>query len=57
MDAKLIHSHPQGYESLPQVLLFSPVSQCNLNFTHCISRPTRTKLRFAWESIWNAVGK
>lgn len=55
LDAKLIHSQPQGYESLPQALLFSPVSQCNLNCTHCISRPTRTKLRFASESIWNAV--
>lgn len=55
LDAKLVHSQPQGYESLPQALLFSPVSQCNLNCTHCISRPTRQKLRLASEPVWDAV--
>lgn len=55
LDAKMVHSQPQGYESLPQALLFSPVSQCNLNCTHCISRPTRQKLRFASEPVWDAV--
>jgi radical SAM protein with 4Fe4S-binding SPASM domain len=53
--AKFIHSQPQPYDSLPQALLFSPVSQCNLNCTHCISRPTRDKLRFASERVWDAV--
>ena len=55
LDAKLIHSQPQGYEALPRALLFSPVSQCNLNCTHCISRPTRAKLRFASQRAWDAV--
>lgn len=55
LETKLIHSQPHGYESLPQALLFSPVSQCNLNCTHCISRPTRAKLRFASERVWEAV--
>jgi radical SAM protein with 4Fe4S-binding SPASM domain len=55
LGAKLIHSQPQPYEPLPQALLFSPVSQCNLNCTHCISRPTREKLRFASARIWDAV--
>jgi radical SAM protein with 4Fe4S-binding SPASM domain len=55
LEVKLVHSQPQGYESLPQALLFSPVSQCNLNCTHCISRPTRQKLRFASEPVWDAV--
>jgi len=53
--AKLIYSQPQPYDSLPQALLFSPVSQCNLNCTHCISRPTRADLRFASERVWDAV--
>jgi radical SAM protein with 4Fe4S-binding SPASM domain len=55
LNVKLIYSPPQGYETLPQGLLFSPVSQCNLNCTHCISRSTRSKLRFASESTWDAV--
>ncbi|MFN2476222.1 MAG: radical SAM/SPASM domain-containing protein [Chthoniobacterales bacterium] len=55
LDATLIHSQPQGYQPFPQALLFSPVSQCNLNCTHCISRPTRATLRFASEPTWEAV--
>jgi radical SAM protein with 4Fe4S-binding SPASM domain len=55
LGAKLIHSQPQPYDSLPQALLFSPVSQCNLNCTHCISRPTRATLRLASDRVWNAV--
>lgn len=55
LDAKLIHSQPQSYEPLPQALLWSPISQCNLNCTHCISRPTRAKLRFASQRTWDAV--
>jgi radical SAM protein with 4Fe4S-binding SPASM domain len=57
LDLKLIYSSPQAYHSLPRALLFSPVSQCNLNCTHCISRPTREKLRFASERVWDAVGQ
>jgi radical SAM protein with 4Fe4S-binding SPASM domain len=55
LEVKLIHSQPQAYVPLPQALLFSPVSQCNLNCTHCISRPTRSKLRIASEATWDAV--
>ncbi len=54
-DANLIYSSPQGYAALPQAVLFSPVSQCNLNCPHCISRPTRARARFASESVWDAV--
>ena len=57
LEAKPIHSQPQGYEPLPQALLFSPVSQCNLNCTHCISRPTRARLRFASDATWEAVAQ
>jgi radical SAM protein with 4Fe4S-binding SPASM domain len=54
-DAELIYSQPQAYDTLPQAVMFSPLSQCNLNCTHCISRPTRTKSRLASESVWDAV--
>ena len=42
------HAH-QGdvvlmYPKAQKAVLYSPVSQCNLNCTHCISRPTRAKL-------------
>jgi radical SAM protein with 4Fe4S-binding SPASM domain len=53
--AKPIYSEPAPYDVLPRALLFSPVSQCNLNCTHCISRPTREKLRFASARVWDAV--
>lgn len=53
--AKLIYSSPEPYDALPRALLFSPVSQCNLNCVHCISRPTRAKLRVASERTWEAV--
>ncbi len=55
LEAKLIHSQAEPYESIPQALLFSPISQCNLNCTHCISRPTRAKLRHASDATWAAV--
>ena len=55
LDAKLIHSEPEPYVPLPQALLFSPITQCNLNCTHCISRPTRARLNVASERVWNAV--
>ncbi|MGH8094299.1 MAG: SPASM domain-containing protein [Chthoniobacterales bacterium] len=57
LEATPIYSPPQGYASLPQALVFSPVSQCNLNCTHCISRPTRGSLRRASESTWTAVSQ
>ena len=57
LEAKPIHSQPEGYEPLPQALLFSPVSQCNLNCTHCISRSTRAQLRFASDATWEAVAQ
>jgi len=54
-EVKLVYSRPLAYDSLPQAVLFSPVSQCNLNCPHCISEPTRARLRFASESVWKAV--
>ncbi|HSH38404.1 MAG TPA: SPASM domain-containing protein [Chthoniobacterales bacterium] len=57
LEAKFIHSDPQPYNTMPLALLFSPVTQCNLNCTHCISRPTRAKLRVASEATWEAVSE
>lgn len=55
LEANLIHSAPEPYYPLPRALLFSPVSQCNLNCTHCISRPTRARLRVASETVWQTL--
>ena len=35
------HSNPVSDRSIPAALLYSPVTQCNLNCIHCISRETR----------------
>ncbi len=37
-------SSPIAAGRVPGALLYSPVTQCNLNCTHCISRETRTKV-------------
>ena len=56
-DAMPIHSQPEGFNDLPHAVVFSPVTQCNLNCTHCISRPTRTRLSKASERAWEAVAE
>jgi MoaA/NifB/PqqE/SkfB family radical SAM enzyme len=55
LDVRAIHSTPGPATELPQALVFSPVTQCNLNCTHCISRSTRTKMSEASEHVWNEV--
>jgi hypothetical protein len=49
LEAKLIHSQPQGYASLPQAVLYSPVSQCNLNLhaLHFAAHARETAVRLA----------
>jgi radical SAM protein with 4Fe4S-binding SPASM domain len=42
--AQVIYGTPLVASSVPPSLLYSPVTQCNLNCIHCISRHTRTKL-------------
>ncbi len=39
--AKLGYSPPVSSSPVPRRLLYSPVTQCNLNCIHCISRETR----------------
>ena len=49
--------------SVPQMLLYSPVTQCNLNCIHCISAHTRVSVNRLPESIktqmraWTASGE
>jgi radical SAM protein with 4Fe4S-binding SPASM domain len=40
---QLRYSPPTTPEPTPRFILYSPVSQCNLNCIHCISRDTRKK--------------
>lgn len=55
--ATLVHSPPMSHAALPQVVNFSPVTQCNLNCTHCISRSTRNKFAMASERVWAALSE
>lgn len=41
LSAKLHHASVEPPAPLPHMLLYSPVTQCNLNCVHCISRDTR----------------
>jgi len=36
------YSRPTSNTAVPEHILYSPVTQCNLNCVHCISRETRT---------------
>lgn len=44
LSAELAYSPPFASSEIPPGILLSPVTQCNLNCTHCISRSTRKKL-------------
>jgi len=37
----MLFSPELGFGSVPEMLLYSPLTQCNLNCIHCISRETR----------------
>ena len=41
LSAKLSYAPALPAAPLPHMLLYSPVTQCNLNCIHCISRDTR----------------
>lgn len=43
MTAKIGYSPPFSSFSVPPRLLYSPITQCNLNCVHCISRDTRKR--------------
>ena len=45
LQATLITSPANAIGSYPEGLLYSPLSSCNLNCVHCISRHSRTRVR------------
>ncbi|MHB8877502.1 MAG: SPASM domain-containing protein, partial [Myxococcaceae bacterium] len=50
VSAVLGYSPPGPYTPLPERLVYSPVSQCNLNCVHCISAATRSAVKRLPES-------
>jgi len=49
--AAVTHGGPIAESSGPRMILYSPVSQCNLNCIHCISRESRATANRLPESI------
>lgn len=47
-----VFSAPTSKFAAPPLLGFSPVTQCNLNCIHCISRSSRTKVREFSDAWW-----
>ncbi|MGR8934006.1 MAG: SPASM domain-containing protein [Gammaproteobacteria bacterium] len=56
LQANLITSHPTAAE-YPLGLLYSPLSSCNMNCTHCISRHTRQRSIHMTESAKQEIKK
>jgi hypothetical protein len=50
-----IYSPPVADVPLPVGLLFSPVTQCNLNCIHCISRHSRDGMSQFSDSAWRQI--
>jgi radical SAM protein with 4Fe4S-binding SPASM domain len=63
MQAELTYGGQKAEISIPKMLLYSPVSQCNLNCIHCISAHTRTSVNRLPDQIksqmqaWAADGR
>lgn len=51
----LIHSPGESPWRLPRALVVSPVTQCNLNCVHCISRSTRKTLSILPDGVWAEI--
>ncbi len=47
-----VFSAPTSKYATPPLLGLSPLTQCNLNCIHCISRPTRKKVRELSDEAW-----
>ena len=50
-----IHSDPTAESALPSAVLVSPVTQCNLNCIHCISRHSRDRVATLSDGAWTAL--
>lgn len=55
LSAKLHYAPVQPARPLPHMLLYSPVTQCNLNCIHCISRDTRKSVNRLSATIKNQI--
>lgn len=53
--AQLGFSPPTAPGPVPPALLYSPVTQCNLNCIHCISRESRAKVSHLSQSIKDQI--
>jgi MoaA/NifB/PqqE/SkfB family radical SAM enzyme len=51
----LVYSAPQSPLPFPKAILFSPVTQCNLNCIHCVSKHTRTRFAELDEAAWDEI--
>jgi radical SAM protein with 4Fe4S-binding SPASM domain len=50
-----IYSPPDSHLPLPSILGFSPVTQCNLNCIHCISRHSREQVAALGDESWDDI--
>ncbi len=46
-------SAPEAPTANPKLVVMSPITQCNLNCIHCISRPTRKQAREISTEVWS----
>jgi radical SAM protein with 4Fe4S-binding SPASM domain len=53
----LIYSSPTAESALPEHLLISPVTQCNLNCIHCISRHSRLRFAKMSDAMWAEIAE
>ncbi len=54
-DWDLQFSSPEVKSDFPSALLVSPVTQCNLNCIHCISRHSRRRVSEMTEGVWAQI--
>jgi len=50
-----IYSEPQADAPFPSAVLLSPVTQCNLNCIHCISRHSREGVSVLSDEAWASI--
>lgn len=55
LSGSVITAQPVADSVLPRAILYSPVTQCNLNCIHCISRETREKKAILSADIKNRI--
>jgi radical SAM protein with 4Fe4S-binding SPASM domain len=52
-----VYSNPEPDVPFPRAMLVSPVTQCNLNCIHCISRHSRDQLSVLSDDEWASLAK